>query len=192
MTGFSAISRPAALGAEASPHDEVIHIIQGEHHVASKPNVKLVTLLGSCVAACLYDSVRGIGGMNHFLLPGDLENTTGAAERCAVHAMEVLVNALLKRGASRTHLRAKIFGGASTMAGLSDVGSQNARFALAFLGKEGIEITSQCLGGTQGRRVQFWPATGRARRSFMTYETTMLDVVAKPNVVPAHGTLELF
>lgn len=191
MTPFGA--KPAAAQPRAGAGSETtIHIIQGEYHVSSDPNLKLVTLLGSCVAACLYDPAIGLGGMNHFLLPGDLDETTGAAERCAVHAMEVLVNALLKRGAARNRLEAKIFGGASTMAGLSDVGSQNARFALAFLKNERIAIAAQCLGGAQGRRVQFWPATGRARRSFMSYENPVLDVPPKPIAPPSHGTLELF
>ena len=182
---------------EATPpaDERTINIIQGEQRVDSDPRVKLVTLLGSCVAACLHDPIAGVGGMNHFLLPGDLDaQSKGAAERYAVHAMELLVNALLKRGASCSRLEAKLFGGAATVAGLSDVGAQNARFALDFLRLERITVLSQCLGGKRGRRIQFWPASGRARRIFM--ESTEAVNIRLPTPIPMPaadiGALELF
>lgn len=175
-------------GAVAVTH----HIIQGEQRVSEDPRDVLATLLGSCVAACLHDPVAGVGGMNHFLLPGDSgPGERGHAERFGVHAMELLVNALLARGASRARLEAKLFGGASTMQGLSDIGALNASFATRFLQRESIRITSECLGGTRGRRVQFWPVSGRARRSFMG--TTEAVPVPRPaRAVPAAGALELF
>ncbi len=168
------------------------HVIQGEQRVSEDPNDVLATLLGSCVAACLHDPVAGVGGMNHFLLPGDTEpGERGHAERFGVHAMELLVNALLARGASRSRLEAKLFGGASTILGLSDIGSLNAIFASGFLRREHIRVTSECLGGARGRRVQFWPVSGRARRSFMG----AAEVVAPVRPVrpaPTCGALELF
>ena len=143
------------------------HIIQGEQSISEDPSEVLATLLGSCVAACLHDPVAGVGGMNHFLLPGDSgTGERGHAERFGVHAMELLVNAMLSRGASRSRLEAKLFGGARTMQGLSDIGAQNAVFAAGFLKREGIRVTSECLGGARGRRIQFWPVSGRARRRF--------------------------
>ncbi len=141
-------------------------MIQGEQCVSEDPHDVLATLLGSCVAACLHDPVAGVGGMNHFLLPGDRRRVR--AERFGVHAMELLVNALLSQGASRSRLEAKLFGGANTIQGLSDIGTMNAAFAKRFLQREGIRITSECLGGTRGRRIQFWPVAGRARRIFMS------------------------
>ncbi|RYB03069.1 chemotaxis protein CheD [Lichenibacterium ramalinae] len=175
-------------GAVAVTH----HVIQGEQKVTEDPRDVLATLLGSCVAACLHDPVAGVGGMNHFLLPGDSGAGGRAyAERFGVHAMELLVNALLGRGALRSRLEAKLFGGASTMQGLSDIGSLNASFAKGFLQRENIRITSECLGGERGRRIQFWPVTGRARRSFMG----AAEPVPPPRparVVPSAGALELF
>ena len=92
--------------------EKILHVVQGEHKISSDPNLVMVTLLGSCVAACLRDPIAGIGGMNHFLLPGREEGQIGGEEeRHAVHAMELLVNALLAKGASRRRLEAKIFGG---------------------------------------------------------------------------------
>ena len=89
-----------------------VHIIQGEYKVVSDPDVVLTTILGSCVAACLRDPVSGVGGMNHFLLPGTGSVTGGDATRYGVHLMELLINGLLKQGARRDRLEAKIFGGA--------------------------------------------------------------------------------
>ncbi|MGI3901827.1 MAG: chemoreceptor glutamine deamidase CheD [Janthinobacterium lividum] len=167
------------------------HVIQGEQRVSDDPNEVLATLLGSCVAACLHDPVARVGGMNHFLLPGDSGSERGHSERFGVHAMELLVNALLVRGASRVRLEAKLFGGASTMQGLTDIGSLNAAFAVGFLKRENIRVTSDCLGGTRGRRIQFWPVTGRARRIFMG-SAEIVPPTRVPRPVPAAGALELF
>ncbi len=181
----------------APPRERTLHVVQGEHKISSDPGLVMVTLLGSCVAACMRDPIARIGGMNHFLLPGreDLDADPGdEAERHAVHAMELLVNALLAKGASRRRLEAKIFGGACTMRGLADVGSKNAAFATAFLAREGIPIVGECLGGRSGRRVQYWPVEGRARRSFINYETPKAEMVSSASraVSPKAGLLELF
>lgn len=168
------------------------HIIQGEQRVTGDADVVLATILGSCVSACLHDPVARIGGMNHFLLPGDLDDAE-VGERLGVHAMELLINALLQAGASRRRLQAKVFGGANLNMGLADIGSSNAAFARQFLRREGIPVVAECLGGRLGRRVQFWPVTGRARRSFLA--ATDQAVHALPGVMPtpsASGSLELF
>ncbi len=119
-----------------------VNIIQGEYKVVTDPNVVLTTILGSCVAACLRDPVAGVGGMNHFLLPGNAQSMTsgGDATRYGVHLMELLINGLLKKGARRDRLEAKIFGGAKTIATFSNVGEQNAAFAMQFLRDEGIRV----------------------------------------------------
>ena len=181
------------LNAAVTPR--AIHVVQGEHEITADPGVVMVTILGSCVAACLRDPCAGLGGMNHFLMPGDIEaDCTGHAERHAVHAMELLVNALLAAGASRKRLEAKVFGGGSTMSGFADVGSRNADFAVRFLDRENIEIVGQCLGGRSGRRVQYWPVSGRARRSFIDYQLAPKPRETRPKASlssPA-GSLELF
>ena len=178
--------------AGAADADLTIHIVQGEQRVSRAPNECVATLLGSCVAACLNDATAGVGGLNHFLLPGSSGQAAGgAAERYGVHAMELLVNALLVQGASRARLQAKLFGGADTLRGLSRVGSLNAAFATRFLEREGIRIASECLGGNRGRKVQFWPASGRARRSFMA-ASDVVATVSMPKPVATSGVLELF
>ena len=165
-----------------------INIVQGEYHVSGDTALSITTLLGSCVAACISDPVAQVGGMNHFLLPGD-EAASPLVARHGVHLMELLINGLLKKGAARDRLEAKLFGGARTMQGLGDIGATNARFAQDFLKREGIIITGGSLGGETGRRIQFWPASGRVRQKLVraTEETRH----ANP-VLPTAGELELF
>jgi len=169
------------------------HVMQGEFHVSGESNLVLTTVLGSCVSACLRDPVARIGGMNHFLLPGDAERAQSRdAERYGVHLMELLVNGLMSRGAQRGRLEAKLFGGARTIFKSSDVGEMNAAFAERFLRNEGIGVVGGSLGGSSGRRLEYWPVTGRARQIFIGEAAK----VAPPPVAPANpipdGDLELF
>jgi chemotaxis protein CheD len=165
-----------------------INIVQGEYHVSGDTALSITTLLGSCVAACISDPVAQVGGMNHFLLPGD-EAASPLVARHGVHLMELLINGLLKKGAARDRLEAKLFGGARTMQGLGDIGATNARFAQDFLKREGITITGGSLGGETCRRIQFWPASGRVRQKLVraTEEPRHADPV-----LPTAGELELF
>ena len=156
---------------QSSAPEKRVNIIQGEYHVTGDPAVVLTTLLGSCVAACLRDPELAIGGMNHFLLPGEEDgfgrDGTREAERYGVHLMELLVNGLLRQGARRERLEAKLFGGAQTREGLADIGARNASFAERFLSHEGIRIVGSSLRGERGRRIQYWPGSGRARQVFL-------------------------
>lgn len=180
-----------------TPAHKRIHIVQGEHHVSDDPEMVLTTLLGSCVAACMRDPVAGVGGINHFLLPG---NRAGDSEAKAlshgVHAMELLVNALLVRGARRDRLEAKLFGGARLVEGLTDVGRKNAEFAERFLADEGIRHVGGSLRGEHGRKIQFWPVSGRARQSLMESEAQQaFDTerrIRPPIPVESDGSVELF
>lgn len=142
------------------------HISQGEYAFGGLGDRSITTILGSCIATCLYDEDAKIGGMNHFLLP-ESSNTTIQAASFGVNAMELLINDLIKHGAHRNRLKAKVFGGARMIAGLSDIGQKNSEFVLGFLQREMIECTGQSLGGTQARRVEFWPDTGRARQKMV-------------------------
>lgn len=175
-----------------------VHVIQGEYKVVSEPDVVLTTILGSCVAACLRDPVTGVGGMNHFLLPGSAEAMVsgGDATRYGVHLMELLINGLLKNGARRDRLEAKIFGGARTMARFSNVGEQNARFARQFLSDEGIRIVGESTGGEHGRKLEFWPSTGRARQHALTGVETQRTVALEQRPVlapkPVESSIEFF
>ncbi|WP_296375667.1 chemotaxis protein CheD [Yoonia sp.] len=123
----------------------------------------MTTVLGSCVAVCLFDPKAGVGGMNHFLLAthGDAQNTD---LKYGVNAMELLINKVLQAGASRQHLQAKLFGGARMTDHSRDIGDTNAKFSIAFLEREEIACTSKSLGGDKARRVQFHPFSGAARQ----------------------------
>jgi chemotaxis protein CheD len=140
-----------------------VQVTQGETYVTADANEVLTTVLGSCIAACIRDPLAGVGGMNHFLLAHGRAGDANAT-RYGVNAMEMLINGLLQRGAARARLEAKLFGGASVIAGLSDVGAANAAFAERFLADEGIALVGGDVGGKRARRVQFWPVTGRARQ----------------------------
>jgi len=185
-----------------------LNIVQGEQHVDDDPGLMLTTILGSCIAACLWDERAGVGGMNHFLLPGpDIESRDGqgddaltapgaeGAVRYGVHAMELLVNALLRRGAKRQHLQAKLFGGARMIKGLTDIGALNARFAETFLRAEGIAVVGGSLRGEAGRRIQFWPVSGRARQVLLVRETAQILSFERRMAPRPHehaGEFELF
>jgi chemotaxis protein CheD len=141
-------------------------VLQGEHKVADRPGVIITTLLGSCVAVCLRDSIARVGGMNHFLLaePGNAAIVDPAdLQRYGIHAMELLINALMNIGAARSRLRAQVYGGANVVPGLGRIGSSNALFARRFLETEGISISHCDIGGTSGRRLDFLPYEGKAR-----------------------------
>ncbi len=166
---------------------KVIHVVQGEQMVSNEPDVVLVTVLGSCVAACLFDPVRRVGGMNHFLLP---EGKDPGDIRHASAAMERLVNSLLKKGAVRRDLRAKLFGGARIIPGLPDIGGRNGAAALTFLQSEGIPCTASHLGGNRARRIRFWPTTGRVE--MLLLDEPELPVAAPRRPAPAGGSVELF
>lgn len=173
-----------------------IHLIQGEARVDEGEDVVMTTLLGSCVAACIRDPLAGIGGMNHFLLPGDMQASRGSArtESYGLYLMELLINGLLKKGARRHALEAKLFGGARTMDGLSDVGAKNIEFATRFLDMEGIAHVGGSTGGDQGRRIEYWPASGRARQILMERSAPLPLEITAPVRAPAvsGGDLELF
>ncbi|MEI4485941.1 chemotaxis protein CheD [Frigidibacter sp. MR17.14] len=169
------------------PLEGAYHISQGEFAVGREQS-SISTILGSCIATCLHDPVARVGGMNHFLLP---EGTgTGApAASFGINAMELLINALIKAGAQRGRMQAKVFGGARMVAGLSDIGAKNAQFVLDFLDKEGLHCVGQSLGGTEARRVQFWPGDGRARQKLVGNAGLQEKPSLRP--APANG-VELF
>lgn len=179
----------------------VFKLMPGRFHVATADEV-IGTLLGSCVAACIHDPVRGIGGMNHFLLPeaGPQEDSAAllsSGARYGAFAMESLINALLGRGASRQRLQVKLFGGSRVLARLSDVGARNIDFVRRYVAVEGLEVVGEDLGGEQPRKLLMYPATGRVlvrrlppveSREIATVETRYLRTMDKP----VRGSAELF
>ncbi len=144
--------------------DQTVFVLPGHHYVQVGETTSISTLLGSCVSACIRDSATRAGGLNHFLLPEGGDPTTDIqSSRYGVHAMEVLINDLLKMGAKKADLQAKIFGGAQVIetSAFQAVGQQNGDFVKDFLKAENIPIMAEDLGGKSPRRVYFFPETGR-------------------------------
>ncbi len=158
---------------------EAVYVSQGEYAVGSRPGLVISAFLGSCVAVCLWDGGSRMGGMNHILLP-DASGGPPFTTSFGASDMERLLNALLKRGAARGGLCAKVFGGASVVTGLSDIGAQNAAFVRGFLSAEGIPLVSEDTGGTRARQVRFWPASGRAQARFAGHGEAVPPATAPP------------
>jgi len=145
-----------------------VKLLPGEYHT-TKGNELLVTVLGSCVSACIRDTKSGIGGMNHFLLPEQNnrhQNTTWAEAydssetRYGDLAMEILINDILKRGGDRQYFEAKIFGGAQMFESSMEIGKRNIEFVSKYLKYESIRISSNDVGGIYGRKIYYIPQTG--------------------------------
>ena len=154
---------PVPTAPRQSPSMAQHSIISGEYFAAQSPT-EISTGLGSCVAACLFDPRSRIGGMNHFILPGGRADQATSA-RYGVHAMELLINAIMKLGGDRRRLQAKDFGGSSVLCfrnPVCDVPGENCRFIRQFLKTEGIPIAAERLGGNQSLRVLYHSHTGRA------------------------------
>jgi chemotaxis protein CheD len=144
-----------------------VKILPGQYHVA-KGQGAISTVLGSCVSTCLWDPLERIGGMNHFMLPGDSarpDSPWAASARFGLYAMEVLINDMIRLGVDRRRLVAKVFGGAQLLAGFDrlDVGAKNSEFVLHFLREEGIRVLAQDLLDVCPRKVHFFIATGKVQ-----------------------------
>jgi chemotaxis protein CheD len=145
---------------------EAAKISPGEYYYTDK-NMLIVTVLGSCVSACIRDKISGIGGMNHFMLPdsakADKDNPVSESMRYGTYAMEVLINQLLRNGARRENLEAKIFGGGNVLRSFTtnNVGDRNAEFVKKYLKDEGIKVTGEDLLDIYPRKVYYFPKTGK-------------------------------
>ncbi len=141
-----------------------VKLLPSEYYI-TKRQTALLTVLGSCVAACLHDPHAGIAGMNHFMLPdqGESGRDHPMAMRYGTHAMDVLVSELIKAGARRERLRAKVFGGAAVLPNMPslNIGDRNSGFVLRYLRAEQIDLYAQDLGGSYARRVCFLPESGK-------------------------------
>lgn len=139
------------------------YVMPGECRASAEP-VRLLTILGSCVAVCLHDPVRSIGGLNHFLLPGDAPGTERELFRWGAPAMAALFDQLTVLGASERFLEAKLFGGAQIsqrpVPGTFRVGDRNIEFARMYLKSRGIPIRSESVGGNCGRKIIMETHTG--------------------------------
>jgi len=172
---------------------ERITVMQGQALVSGEPGAEMSTVLGSCVALCLFDPEARLGGMNHFLLAEPPSTAAGGAvdEYYGTYLMELLVNQMLTRGARKARLRAHLYGGANVNRNMMRIGSANADFARGFVQREGIELVRADLGGVNARRVDFRPASGMVR--CRTVEDRYAPPV-QPSSRPAKATgdVELF
>jgi chemotaxis receptor (MCP) glutamine deamidase CheD len=178
--------------------DNEITIYIGGIHASGRPQL-VKTLLGSCIAVCLFDPVTATGGMNHFMLPRGVASD-GESSRFGVHAMDCLIGAMMKLGADRRRFVAKVFGGAHVLnvtETANGVPQQNVEFIREFLQNEGFPILSADVGGYHPRHVHFYTTTGRAfikrlgaeTRARLLKEEQALPVAAAP---PVYGDVTLF
>jgi chemotaxis protein CheD len=170
-----------------------LSVMQGNVEISRATDVMMTTVLGSCVACCMFDPVMRVGGMNHFLLsePGPAEGSVKVDEHYGVYLMEVLINGMLSQGVRKQSIKAHLYGGANLHANMQKIGSANAQFAQDFLARENIQLFHMDLGGTTARRVDFIPAQGRVRCRVLKEQVE----VARPVLTrPAtdRGDVELF
>lgn len=146
----------------------VARILPGEFYVTRSDEV-ITTVLGSCVSACIRDPDTQVGGMNHFMLPGDNGKQADSAHdmhsletRYGIAAMEQLINEILKLGSRKHRLEVKLFGGGKVMAmELASIGKRNIEFVRGFVRMEGLAVAAEDLGGPQPRKIKFFPQTGK-------------------------------
>lgn len=155
---------------EAASACWMVKVFPGEYHVTDRADEMLVTVLGSCVSACIRDPYAGVGGMNHFMLPQHSSGSWGddlRSTRFGNFAMEKLINELIKAGCSRDRMEIKLFGGGNVTDTTNAVGTENAEFVLRYLEAEGLPYAAKDLGGILPRRIQYYPATGRVVRRLL-------------------------
>jgi chemotaxis protein CheD len=178
-----------------------VKVFPGEHYVTASPDEMLVTILGSCVTACIRDPLAGVGGMNHFMLPeamGGGWDTASGSMRYGNVAMERLINDILMQGGIRQRLEIKVFGGGNVMKGTANIGHRNADFVETYLVAENLPITAHHLRGNLPRRVHYFPSTGRVM--LLELQRTEQEAVvrseglykSKIQVEPIAGSAELF
>jgi chemotaxis protein CheD len=178
-----------------------VKVFPGEHYVTANVDEMLVTILGSCVTACIRDPLAGVGGMNHFMLPeaaGGGWDTASESMRYGNVAMERLINDILTRGGMRKRLEIKVFGGGNVMRGITDIGHRNAEFVESYLAAENLPIAAHHLRGNLPRRVHYFPITGRVM--LLELQRTEEAAVArseglyksKIEIEPVAGSAELF
>jgi chemotaxis protein CheD len=175
-------------------------ILPGEYYYTTR-DMLIVTVLGSCVSACIRDRITGLGGMNHFMLPdGGDTGPVSASMRYGTYAMEVLINDLLKAGARRESLEAKVFGGGAVLRGFTalNVGERNASFVTSFLKTERIPVMAEDLNDIYPRKVYFFPRTGKVlvKKLMQTHNDTLArreqDYASRLKVTPVSGEIDLF
>ena len=180
-------------------------ILPGEYYVSRNDEI-IATVLGSCVSACVQDPKNKIGAMNHFLLPlhqGESWTQTVQADSLATRygnfAMEHMINDVLKHGGQKKYLEFKVFGGSRVISNMGDIGISNIEFVLNYLKLEGFKISAQDVGGSNPRKIMFFPLTGKVRvkkirdlhnDTIVKRETDYMHHIDKPESID--GEIEMF
>lgn len=177
---------------------DVVKIFAGDWYVSTGGNEMLATILGSCVSACIRDPVARVGGMNHFLLPGEDTDAQSESARYGVFAMESLINGILKSGGQKHRFEVKVFGGGNVINNSARIGSKNARFIREFLKNEGFRIASEDLEGDLPRRLHYYPDTGKVMLRHLRRKDDMVVVDEEARYTkeivthPIESNIELF
>jgi chemotaxis protein CheD len=178
----------------------IVKVFAGDWYVTKQPDEMIATILGSCVSACIRDPLLKIGGMNHFMLPGDNNHESNPADsaRYGVFAMEMLINGLLKEGANKDRFEIKVFGGGNVINNSARIGSKNAAFIRTFLEKEGFKILVEDMEGDWPRRLNYYPYTGKVKLLYLrrVEDNRVVDeeirYTKKITTNPVEGGIELF
>ena len=181
-----------------------VKLLPGEYYVTVEDEM-IVTVLGSCVSACIRDPIRGIGGMNHFMLPTGQRDADrwqhgcmDAAARYGNYAMELLINTILKHGGHRAHLEVKIVGGGRILTHMTDIGQRNITFVRDYLRTEGLQVIAEDVGDIHPRKVYYLPSLGKVRMqklralhndTILRREKAYMHSLARQ---PVRGDVELF
>jgi chemotaxis protein CheD len=174
-----------------------VHLLPGDWFIATVGEI-VVTVLGSCVATCLYDPVTKIAGVNHFMLPGDAGTDREGNAKFGVYSMELMITDLQRHGVQRANLEAKVFGGGSVLDSVASahIGEKNVAFALDYLERERIPITARDLLGMKARKLLYDASTNRAFVKYVTSRETKRVVEEESSyskrAKPKTGTVELF
>ena len=180
-----------------------VKVLPGEFYVSRQEEL-VTTVLGSCISACIHDQRRGIGGMNHFMLPEPLGErdswsaTAGRAARYGSDAMEQLINAILGAGGQRADLQVKVFGGGRVLAQLTDIGQRNIDFVQRYIATEKLNLCASDLGDVYPRQLQFFPHSGRVRVRLLRRHDDVALVAGERSYLkrlandPIKGEVELF
>jgi len=178
-----------------------VKVAPGAHYVTKSHEEMIVTTLGSCIAACVRDTELGVGGINHFMLPESDSGDWGgvsASMRYGNYAMEVLINDVLRMGGARNRLEIKLFGGANVINASTLIGTKNIEFVETYLRIEHMAVAAKHLGGSQARKIIFFPGSGKVKMKLLD-KTDNDVVVAEEQVFKAQiekseieGSIELF
>lgn len=201
LPGFEHINRYW----DASNNIYAAKLLPGDFYVSLHGEL-ITTVLGSCISACIRDPKTGIGGMNHFMLPTKLENTrsnwagtpVSSQTRYGNIAMERLINLILSSGSRKQDIEIKLFGGGKVLDISTDIGGRNIDFVRTYLNKEGLNITSEDVGGSLPRKIQYYPLTGRVRvkklnaMHNLTLTIREKEYITYINKAPVEGKIDIF